>query len=278
MTKSIFNKFLDLYQSSAKAQCFFWKDEWHSRERFLSLISIITNLLKEKLRSSDYVIYYGANHPVALALPFACEYLNLKYIPIPETVSMDAALEFKKIYQINLGFFLNDTIENFMDAEKIWAQNKNTEYASIDLNLKPNANHEKFGIGFLTSGSTGSPKLIFQNNQHILANIAAAVNGQLLTEGEKVLAAISICHSGGLCIQTLPAIFTGCPLVLMQKFSVKSFFSRSVGMSLENCGNSVAQAKRGNRTESAARLEWTRVARKRNMRTSKLKKILATPT
>ena len=50
---------------------------------------------------------------------------------------------------------------------------------------------------------------------------------------------------------------------------------RSVGMSLENCRNSVAQAKRGNRTESAARLEWTRLARKRNTRTSKLKKTLS---
>ena len=53
---------------------------------------------------------------------------------------------------------------------------------------------------------------------------------------------------------------------------------RFVGMSLENCGTSVAQAKRDNRTESVARLEWTRVARKRNTRTSKLKKLLATPT
>ena len=48
---------------------------------------------------------------------------------------------------------------------------------------------------------------------------------------------------------------------------------RSVEMSLENCGNSVAQAKRDNRTESAARLEWTRLARKRNTRTSKRKKL-----
>ena len=50
---------------------------------------------------------------------------------------------------------------------------------------------------------------------------------------------------------------------------------RSVGMSLENCGNSVAQTKRDNRTDSAARLEWTRLARKRNTRTSKLKKTLS---
>ena len=48
---------------------------------------------------------------------------------------------------------------------------------------------------------------------------------------------------------------------------------RSVEMPLENCGNSVAQAKRDNRTESAARLEWTRLARKRNTRTSKRKKL-----
>ena len=39
---------------------------------------------------------------------------------------------------------------------------------------------------------------------------------------------------------------------------------RSVGISLKNCGNSVAQANRDNRTDSAARLEWTRLARKRN--------------
>ena len=50
---------------------------------------------------------------------------------------------------------------------------------------------------------------------------------------------------------------------------------RSVGMSLENCGNSVEQAKRDNRTESAARLEWTRLARKGNTRTSKRKKTLS---
>ena len=45
---------------------------------------------------------------------------------------------------------------------------------------------------------------------------------------------------------------------------------RSVGISLENCGNSG-----NNRTDSAARLEWTRLARKRNTRT---KKLLATAT
>ena len=53
---------------------------------------------------------------------------------------------------------------------------------------------------------------------------------------------------------------------------------RSVGMSLENCGNSIAQAKQDNWTESAARLEWKRSARRRNTRTFKHKNLLAATT
>ena len=53
---------------------------------------------------------------------------------------------------------------------------------------------------------------------------------------------------------------------------------RSVGMSLENCGNSVAQAKRDNRTESAARLEWTRWHESETRELLNLKKLLGTTT
>ena len=50
---------------------------------------------------------------------------------------------------------------------------------------------------------------------------------------------------------------------------------RSVGMSLENCGNSVAQAKRDNRTASAARLEWIRWHESETRELLNLKKTLS---
>jgi fatty-acyl-CoA synthase len=69
-----------------------------------------------------------------------------------------------------------------------------------------------------TSGTTGLPKGAVHTHANLLANMAAAVAGQGLTPADRVLTVLPLFHVGGLCIQTLPALYAGAAVLLHARF------------------------------------------------------------
>ncbi len=69
-----------------------------------------------------------------------------------------------------------------------------------------------------TSGTTGRPKGAVHTQSHLLANMAMAAQVQGLQPADRVLTVLPLFHVGGLCIQTLPALYAGASVLLLARF------------------------------------------------------------
>src|SRR5205085_10334015 len=69
-----------------------------------------------------------------------------------------------------------------------------------------------------TSGTTGGPKAAVHTQANLLANmrIAAAVQG--MRPQDSILTVLPLFHVGGLCLQTLPALYAGARVLLHARF------------------------------------------------------------
>jgi fatty-acyl-CoA synthase len=75
-----------------------------------------------------------------------------------------------------------------------------------------------------TSGSTGSPKCVVLSHDALDANADASVDMHAMTAQDRVLTTLPLFHVGGLNIQTLPALRTGCTVALHPKFDPDAAF------------------------------------------------------
>ena len=70
-----------------------------------------------------------------------------------------------------------------------------------------------------TSGTTSRPKAALHTQANLLANMRIAAKVQEMTARDRVLTVLPLFHVGGLCIQTLPALFAGACVLLHARFS-----------------------------------------------------------
>lgn len=69
-----------------------------------------------------------------------------------------------------------------------------------------------------TSGTTGLPKGALHTQAALVANCVISAHAHGLTASDHVLTALPMFHVGGLCIQTLPALYAGATVTLHARF------------------------------------------------------------
>ena len=75
-----------------------------------------------------------------------------------------------------------------------------------------------------TSGTTSRPKVAVHTQANLLANMRIAAAVQRLAPGDRVLTVLPLFHVGGLCIQTLPALYAGATVLLHPRFTPEATF------------------------------------------------------
>jgi fatty-acyl-CoA synthase len=75
-----------------------------------------------------------------------------------------------------------------------------------------------------TSGTTGAPKAAVHTQANLLANMDIASRAQGMGSGDKVLTVLPLFHVGGLCIQTLPALYRGAHVIVQPRFAPEAVF------------------------------------------------------
>jgi fatty-acyl-CoA synthase len=70
-----------------------------------------------------------------------------------------------------------------------------------------------------TSGTTGLPKGALHTQAALVANCVISAHAHGLTASDHVLTVLPLFHIGGLCIQTLPALYAGATVTLHARFS-----------------------------------------------------------
>lgn len=68
----------------------------------------------------------------------------------------------------------------------------------------------KQGVEINSSGTTGTPKIIFRTPENLNACNRVAIEGQQISKKSSVLTVTRMTHAGGLLLQSLPAYTLGC--------------------------------------------------------------------
>ena len=180
------------------------------------------------LQSGQRVAYLGYAQPLQIALLFACAQLGAVLVPL--NFRLSSAEWAGVLADCTPKLLLHDA--HWADAAQQLAQTCGLQHYEINSILRPYdadiglKNLEKTAAQPLelpvllvyTSGTTGKPKGAVHTQANLLANmrIASAVQG--MTASDVVLTVLPLFHVGGLCIQTLPALYAGACVLLHSRF------------------------------------------------------------
>ncbi|WP_332824911.1 class I adenylate-forming enzyme family protein [Ramlibacter sp.] len=173
------------------------------------------------VRPGDRVAWLGANDPAQLALLFGLARIGAALLPLNFRL---APAELQRV--------LADCTPRHLVHDAEWAG------AAADLaracgvvahplealaqqGLPAAPDHAAPDAPVLlvcTSGTTGGPKAAVHTQRNLLANMAIAASVQEIDASDTVLTVLPLFHVGGLCIQTLPALWAGARVILHRRF------------------------------------------------------------
>ena len=174
------------------------------------------------VRAGDRVAWLGLNHPDQLTLLFALARIGAMLVPL--NFRLASAEWHAVLADCTPVALLHDAA--WADAAQALAQAAGLPAHPIDALIATpapgdapvHATPECPALLVYTSGTTGLPKGAVHTQANLLANMAAAAQVQALTGQDRVLTVLPLFHVGGLCIQTLPALYAGATVLLHARF------------------------------------------------------------
>ena len=188
-------------------------------------------LKRSNVRRGDRVAVLARNLPSMLEILFACTVIGASFVPINW-----------RLRRADIKYVLDDCVPKVLACDNVhaelvdpgwaphlWCLEEGVGYPWVSYN---NLLSESFGqpqepqptslqdpICILyTAGTTGRSKGVLLSQSNVLWN---AVNSRFLhglTGNDHVLTVIPLFHTGGLNIQTIPALFTGATITLHRGF------------------------------------------------------------
>jgi fatty-acyl-CoA synthase len=173
------------------------------------------------VRPGDRVAWLGANHPGQLALLFGLARIGAMLLPLNFRL---AFAEWQR--------FVADCTPRHLVHDADWAQAARDLAAQCGIAAHPverlaeetghgapvHASADAPALLVHTSGTTGGPKAAVHTQANLLANMRIAAGVQAITRDNTVLTVLPMFHVGGLCIQTLPALYAGARVLLQPRF------------------------------------------------------------
>jgi fatty-acyl-CoA synthase len=178
------------------------------------------------VRSGDRVAWLGANHPGQLLLLFALARIGAILLPLNFRL---APAEWDAL--------MADCAPAHLVHDAAWAQAARELGARQSLAVHPVEALAEEGdwadgpsVGdasspallVYTSGTTSRAKAAVHTQANLLANMAIASAVQRMTASDVVATMLPLFHVGGLCIQTLPALYTGAQVILHARFGAEA--------------------------------------------------------
>jgi len=174
------------------------------------------------VRPGDRVAWLGGNHPGQLVLLFALARLGAVLLPLNFRL---AQVEWRRLLaDCTPGHLVHDP--DFGAAAVALAQARGLQAHGVDeleqatgLPAAPVAGEAGSPVLLVyTSGTTGGPKGAVHTQANLLANMRIAAEVQAMSSLDRVLTVLPMFHVGGLCIQTLPALYAGAEVLLQARF------------------------------------------------------------
>ena len=172
------------------------------------------------VRPGDRVAWLGANHPSQLALLFGLAHIGAILLPLNYRLALP---EWQRLLAQCTPRHLVHDAEWAGPADELARAAGVTAHPLEELDAAGRAapDHSAPDAPVLlvsTSGTTGGPKAAVHTQRNLLANMAIAAKVQEMSAHDTVLTVLPLFHVGGLCIQTLPALWAGAKVILQQRF------------------------------------------------------------
>ncbi len=173
------------------------------------------------VRPGDRVAWLGANHPAQVALLFGLARIGAVLLPLNFRL---AFAEWQRL--------VADCTPAHLVHDADWAKAAQDLARACGIAAHPlqaleqeapdgapvHGTADAPALLVYTSGTTGGPKAAVHTQAHLLANMRIAAQVQELGPADTVLTVLPLFHVGGLCIQTLPALYAGARVILHARF------------------------------------------------------------
>ncbi|WP_332816460.1 class I adenylate-forming enzyme family protein [Ramlibacter sp.] len=179
------------------------------------------------VRPGDRVAWLGLNHPGQVLLLFALARIGAMLLPLNVRLA-PAEWETLLAECTPLHLVHDDAFASAAQALACRSGLRVHDLASLrHAEAGEVPDHAAPGAPVLlvfTSGTTSRPKAAVHTQANLLANMRIAATTQRMTPDDVVLTVLPLFHVGGLCIQTLPALYAGAQVVLLPRFTPEATF------------------------------------------------------
>ena len=179
------------------------------------------------VRAGDRVAWLGLNHADQLALLFALARIGAMLLPL--NFRLASAEWDALVAQCGPRHLVHDT--NFAQAAAalgvrhgIAVHDLPSLAGGSDRAAPDHASLQTAALLVATSGTTSRPRIAMHTQGNLLANMRIAADVQRITREDRILTVLPLFHVGGLCIQTLPALFAGAQVALHPRFAPEATF------------------------------------------------------
>jgi len=182
------------------------------------------------VRPGDRVAWLGANHPGQLMLLFAVARIGAILLPL--NLRLAAAELQAQLAECAPAHLVHDDAMAVLAREVCFQAgvpahhvDALTANGTSDGEL-PAADTDVDSPVLLvyTSGTTSRPKAAVHTQANLLANMRIASAVQRIVPDDVVATMLPLFHVGGLCIQTLPALYAGASVILHPRFNADAAF------------------------------------------------------
>ncbi|ROZ62938.1 class I adenylate-forming enzyme family protein [Ramlibacter sp. WS9] len=180
------------------------------------------------VRAGDRVAWLGANHPGQIELLFALARIGALLLPL--NFRLAPAEWDVQLAECGPAHLVHD--EGWGDAARQLGARAGVAVHAVDT-LGQEGDFAQAPAGgdasspvllVYTSGTTSRPKAAVHTQANLLANMQIACGVQLITPQDLVATMLPLFHVGGLCIQTLPALYAGAQVILHPRFNADAAF------------------------------------------------------
>jgi fatty-acyl-CoA synthase len=180
------------------------------------------------VNKGDRVAYLGLNHSLQIALLFACARIGAILVPLnyrlalPEWQAVLADCSPRLLvsdvhWQSEASQLAHRQLSHVMLPELIHGDAE-SEPGSVSAFGRINGEASGAVLLVYTSGTTGLPKGALHTQQNLMSNMHLAVINYALNATDLIVTVLPLFHVGGLCIQTLPALYAGACVSLHARF------------------------------------------------------------
>ena len=178
------------------------------------------------VRPGACVAWLGLNHPAQLVLLFALARIGAALLPL--NFRLTPAQWSTQLHECNATHLVHD--EAWAEAATRLGQQCGVavrpaaalhaapDSARPDTALPDASGEDRPALLVYTSGTTGQPRAAVHTQSQLLANMRIASQAQQMTPHDRVLTVLPLFHVGGLCLQTLPALYAGASVTLHPRF------------------------------------------------------------